>query len=179
MIRIALDLDDVLFGFTQEYERRFNKQKNYLTNKAITRNVQKLRKDKHFWENLPKLRDLKGFTPELYCTKRTSSKTYAKNALEKNGFPKRPIYRVLTQTANKADYIKGRADVLIDDSFFNIRQALTVDFPAILLTTPENKNMDCKYRIEDLSIDEITTMYHIVVNDIKNNKIPKNARIRS
>ena len=58
MIRIALDLDDVLFGFTQEYERRFNKQKNYLTNKVITRNVQKLRKDKHF---LGKLTQIKRF----------------------------------------------------------------------------------------------------------------------
>ena len=177
MIRIALDLDDVLFNFTKAYNDRFCKQKTYRENKTITRNVQKLRKDKEFWENLPKLRDIKGFVPELYCTKRVSSKKYTKNALDKHGFPKRPVYQVLIQSANKANYIKGRADVLIDDSWFNVKQALSVGFPAILITTPENKKINCKYRIQDLSINEILHVYDKIVKDIKNKTLPKNVKI--
>lgn len=177
MIRIALDLDDVLFNFTKAYNDRFCKQKTYRENKTITRNVQKLRKDKEFWENLPKLRDIKGFVPELYCTKRISSKTYTKNALKKHGFPNKPVYQVLTQGANKADYIKGRADVLVDDSWFNVKQALSVGFPAILITTPENKTIKCKYRIEDLSINEILPVYNKVVKDITNKRLPKYVKI--
>ena len=177
MIRIALDLDDVLFDFNSAYNERFKKQKNYRENRTITRNVQKLRKDKKFWENLPKLREIIDFTPELYCTKRVSSKQYTKNALKKCGFPLKPIYQVLTQSANKANYIKGRADVLIDDSWFNVRQALSVNFPAILITTSDNEHIDCKYRIKDLAIHEITTIYNNVVEDINNKTLPSNVKI--
>ena len=177
MIRIALDLDDVLFDFTSAYNNRFKKERNYRENRTITRNVQKLRKDKKFWENLPKLRDIIDFTPELYCTKRISSKKYTKNALEKCGFPKKPVYQILTQHANKANYIKGRADVLIDDSWFNVRQALSVNFPAILITNSENEHIDCKYRIKDLSIREITNIYNIIIEDINTNNLPRNVKI--
>ena len=106
-LRIGLDIDDTLVDFWGAYISRFSPPTE---DHIITRNVYKLRKDKNFWENLEKLRDI-DFIPELYCTKRINSKRYTINSLKKHGFPSRPIYQMYYQKGNKADMIKGKVDI--------------------------------------------------------------------
>jgi predicted methyltransferase len=66
-LKIRLDIDEVLCDFINPYYKRFGIPKN---DYKITYDVQNiLRKDKHFWENLPVLNTI-NFEPELYCTKR-------------------------------------------------------------------------------------------------------------
>ena len=65
-IRIGLDIDDTLLDFVGEYLKLY---KSFNNDRIITKNVNKLRHNKLFWENLPKLRDI-DFDPVLYCTKR-------------------------------------------------------------------------------------------------------------
>ena len=79
-IRIGLDIDDTLLDFVGEYLKLY---KSFNNDRIITKNVNKLRHNKLFWENLPKLRDI-DFDPVLYCTKRINPKTYTRNSLMKN-----------------------------------------------------------------------------------------------
>ena len=161
MIRIALDLDDTIFDFLGAYQAAFPGKKN-LINSKITRNVFRLKRDKKFWENLPLL-ESPNFEPCIYATKRINSKQYTRNCLLKHGLPIKPIYQMVYQYGNKVSIIKGHCDVLIDDSAFNCYQALSVGFPAILITRPHNINSDYPYRVNRLDIEEITAVYNSIV----------------
>lgn len=157
MIRIALDLDDTIFDFLGAYREMFPGEKN-MQEAKITKNVLSLRKDKHFWENLPLL-EMPNFEPYIYATKRINSKTYTRNCLSRYGLPIKPIYQIYSQAGNKATIIKGRCDVLVDDSAYNCYQAMRVGFPAILITRPHNINSDYPYRINRLDLEEILEVY--------------------
>lgn len=161
MIRIALDLDDTIFDFLGAYQKSFPGEKN-MSEPKITKNVLSLRKDKTFWETLPLL-EMPNFEPYIYATKRINSKVYTRNCLSRYGLPIKPIYQIYTQTGNKANIIKGRCDVLVDDSAFNCYQAMQVGFPAILITRPHNVNSDYPYRISKLDLEEILKVYNQIV----------------
>ena len=79
--------------------------------------------------------------------------------MTKYGLPVKPIYQIYSQAGNKATIIKGRCDVLVDDSAFNCYQAMRVGFPAILITRPHNFNSDYPYRINRLDLEEILEVY--------------------
>jgi FMN phosphatase YigB (HAD superfamily) len=161
MIRIALDLDDTIFDFLGAYQEVFPGEKNLISSN-ITKNVCKLKKDKRFWENLPLL-EMPNFEPCIYATKRINSKVYTRNCLNRHGLPIKPIHQMVYQFGNKVDMIKGRCDVLIDDSVFNCYQALKVGFPAILITRPHNIDSDYPYRINRLDLDEIMAVYNSIL----------------
>jgi hypothetical protein len=161
MIRIALDLDDTIFDFIGAYRNLFPGDKD-LKEPSITKNVLSLRRDKKFWEGLPLL-EMPNFEPCIYATKRINSKVYTRNCLHRHGLPIKPIYQIYTQRGNKANIIKGRCDVLVDDSAFNCYQALEVGFPAILITRPHNMHSDYPYRVSKLDIEEILEVYKQIV----------------
>ena len=164
-LRIALDLDDTIFDFYGEYKKMFPGKRN-LVDHTITKNVNKLRYNKEFWSNLPLL-ERPNFEPHIYATKRINSKKYTRTCLEKYNLPIKPIYQILTQTGNKADIIKGRCDVLIDDSIFNVEQALKSGLPALLIDRPHNQNGDPAFRIYNLDYNEILDAYETVMKLIK------------
>lgn len=156
MIKIACDIDDCIADFLNPYFEKFGKPS---ADHIITRNVYKLKNNKEFWENLPVLNKL-DFEPHIYCTKRINSKTYTKNWLKKNGFPLKPIYQMYYQQGNKADMIKGRCDVLIDDSYSNVIKAVNSGLPALLLTRPHNKHIETPYRVKSLKYNVIKEKYN-------------------
>ena len=160
-IRIGLDIDDTLLDFVGEYLKLY---KSFNNDRIITKNVNKLRHNKLFWENLPKLRDI-DFDPVLYCTKRINPKTYTRNSLMKNGFPIRPIYQMYHQQGNKATMIKGRVDVFIDDSISNFKSMNNSGVFCLLITSEFNKNFKTHLRIDDLKYETILKKY----NEYKNN----------
>ena len=157
MLKVGLDLDDTLLDFWGEYVKLFNKPKD-LIDHNITKNVETLRKNKSFWENLPKMRDV-NCNVVLYCTKRINSKNYTKNSLIKNGFPIKPIYQMLYQKGNKARLIKGRVDVFIDDSVSNVIAMNKAGIPTLLIDHPNNQKFDFPGRIYTLNQDEIERTY--------------------
>lgn len=156
-LRIACDLDDTIFNFLGAYKNQFPGEKN-LIGKTITKNVYKLRTNKEFWENL-ELLERPNFTPHIYSTKRINSKVYTRNCLTKYDLPIRPIYQTICQIGNKADIIKGRCDVLIDDSYYNVVKAIRSGVPALLIDRPHNQHIDCEFRIYHLDYDEILDAY--------------------
>jgi len=159
--RIGLDIDDCILRFMDRYIQRFGTPKS---DHHITKNVYKLRKDKNFWESLEKCNDI-DFIPELYCTKRISSKTYTRNSLKKNGFPIVPIYQMYYQQGDKSTLIKGKTDVFIDDSVSNFQKMNKNGVFCLLITTPHNKNFETDLRIDDLKYETILNKYNQYKND--------------
>lgn len=162
-LKIALDLDDTIFDWRGEYSKIFGditKQPPYI----ITRNVKKLRYNKKFWSNLP-LIEKPDFIPHIYSTKRINSKDYTKSNLSLYDLPIKPIYQTISQSGNKVDIIKGVSNLLIDDSVFNVKQALNVGFPALLIIREHNKNHNIKHYINSLSIKEIKEKYNCLIQE--------------
>lgn len=162
MLRIACDIDDCIADFLNPYYELYGKPKK--GDYEITRNVYKLRDNKNFWESLPVLETM-DFEPHIYCTKRVNSKRYTKNWLLKNNFPVKPIYQLYNQKGNKATLIKGRCDVLVDDSYSNVIKAIESGLPALLLTRPHNINILTPYRINSLRYKEIEEKYNRFFNN--------------
>ena len=163
MIKIGLDVDDVLAEFMKTYLKRFGSPKN---DNEITWNVfNVLRNDKHFWENLPVLNRL-NFIPELYCTKRVNSKVYTKNWLINNGFPKRPIYQMYYQQGNKADLIKGKVDVFIDDSVSNFIKMNLSGVPCLLYDKEYNQHWGPVGKVYCLDYKHIKETYELFINEV-------------
>lgn len=159
-LRIGLDIDDTLGGFFEVYTEKFKSNPRMMEDAVITKNCRKLRTDKDFWLSLPKLESI-NFEPTLYCTKRVNPKSWSRQWLLDNGFPDKPIYQVIYQKANKADYIKGRCDVLIDDSVSNVYQCIQSGLPALLIDRPHNQHAGPEFRIYSLDIDEIREAYRL------------------
>lgn len=158
-LKIALDLDDTIFDFWKAYKEAFPGEHNLVESK-ITKNVYTLRNNKQFWENL-ELLEKPNFEPHIYATKRINSKVYTRNCLCKYGLPIKPIYQMYYQHGNKADMIKGRCDILIDDSVSNVMKAINSGLPALIIDRPHNQTGSPLFRIYSLDIDEIKFAYEL------------------
>lgn len=157
-LRIGCDADGVLDDFWNPYIKRFGQPKN---DYEITKNVQqKLFRDKKFWTTLPVLHK-PNFDVTLYCTKRTSLKSYLRQWLEENEFPLAPIYQVLYQYGSKAPLIKGRIDVFIDDSVANFLDLNRAGIPCLLMDNPSNKHLGPILRVHSLQKEEIEDVYYL------------------
>ena len=160
-LRIACDIDQVLADFESAYNKYYNNDISKESDYHITKNVYKLRHNKEFWTNLEVI-DRPNFIPCIYATKRVNLKSYTREWLLKNGFPDRPIYQTIYQYGNKADIIKGRCDVLIDDSVSNVYKCIKSGVPALLIDRPHNQSIGPEFIIYNLDIDEITEGYEII-----------------
>lgn len=163
MIRIGLDIDDVLADFMGTYLNRFGIPKQ---DSEITKNVsQILKTDKDFWLNLPVINSI-DFIPELYCTKRVNPKDWTRKWLISNGFPNRNIYQVICQIRNKADFIKGRVDVFVDDSVSNFIKMNLAGVPCLLLDKEYNQNWGPIGRLYSLDKKSIENTYNLFIETI-------------
>lgn len=171
-LRIGLDIDDCLAGFWEAYCQYFDTEHNpkMLIDHIITKNVeQTLKHDRSFWLNLPVINEI-DFVPELYCTKRVNNKAWTRQWLLMNGFPDRPIYQMYYQKGNKADLIKGKIDVLIDDSLSNVLKCHKSGVPALLYHTNRTEEYPM-FKVFSISRDEIIDAYSILktYNNVGNN----------
>lgn len=98
---------------------------------------------------------------ELYCTKRVNNKTWTKEWLRRNGFPDRPVYQMYYQHGNKADMIKGKVDVFIDDSLSNVLKCQRSGLPALLMHTERTIDFPM-FKVFSLCKDEIIDAYQFM-----------------
>lgn len=160
-LKVAIDIDDTLSSFYDSYRKLFPGEKN-MRNEVITKNVYSLRNNKEFWTGLEVI-DRPNFEPHIYATKRINPKSYTREWLIKNNFPDKPIYQTYYQLGNKADIIKGRCDVLIDDSPSNVYKCIKSGVPALLIDRPHNQEAGPLYRIYSLDIDEVLFGYKMLM----------------
>lgn len=159
MLRIGLDLDDTILAFMNPYLYTFGHPKD---DHEITRNVhQVLRKDKEWWMSQVVI-NRPNFNPVLYCTKRVHSKKWTKEQLKFNNLPNAPVYQIYVQSMNKADRIKGKVDLFIDDSISNFKQLIDSGIPCLLIDTPFNREFQTEARIYSLKYNEIEETYNKV-----------------
>lgn len=177
MIRIGLDLDDTINYWWDIYLKRFGKP---VDDTEVTYNVVNVLKfDRDFWESLPVKNRPEGFEPALYCTARVNNKRWTKHWLEKNGFPKKPVYQRFGYGLSKAPMIKGRVDVFIDDSPFNVFDLNQNGIPCLMLRTPQNEHVEFKYKINTLNYDEIIYQYNKIKLTLMNTNENRSKRRRS
>lgn len=163
MLKCGLDIDDTLCEFMGSYTNRFGSPKSDF---EITKNVEQVLKyDKEFWLSLPVINPI-NFVPELYCTKRVNNKRWTKQWLMENGFPDKPVYQVLYQHGNKANFIKGRVDVFVDDSVRNFIQLNLSGVPCLLLNKEYNQDWGPIGRIYSLDKEEIEDTYHLFMDTV-------------
>ena len=170
-IRIGLDIDDVLSNFYESYSNYFNAKDNpkVLSDLIITRNVERiLKKDRDFWLNLD-LIQYPDFDPELFCTKRVNNKAWTKKWLLDKGLPNRPVYQLFLQSSNKADRLRGKVDVFIDDSISNMIQINLSGIPCLLMNTKYNQEWGPIGRIYTLNKEEILDTYNLFINTVFSN----------
>lgn len=161
--RIGLDIDDCLADFWGAYCEYFDTKHNpkMLEDHIITRNVQRiLSKDRDFWLNL-KVVNIPDFVPTLYCTKRINNKAWTQKWLDMNGFPKAPIYQMVYQHGNKADMIKGKVDVFIDDSLSNVIKCQKSGLPALLYHTDKTADNPL-FKVFSITKDEVVDAYNLL-----------------
>lgn len=156
-LKIGCDIDDVLAEFLNPYLKRFGPPKK---DGEITKNVARvLIKDRNFWLNLPVLNNL-DFIPELYCTKRVNNKKWTKQWLKSNGFPDKPVYQVYCQIRNKADFVKNKIDIFIDDSISNFIAMNLAGVPCLLYDREHNREWGSVGRIYSLNYSDIEKAYY-------------------
>ena len=158
-LKVSMDLDGCLCDFYGPYLERFGKpEKDY----TITKNVNTiLSKDKEFWMNLPVLNEL-NWTPRQYTTARVIRKQWIKEYLNKEMFPKAPIYQIYGYNLSKYPKVKmGGCQVHIDDSLHVFIDFNRKGIPCLLLDTPNNQDWGPIGKIYSLDKDEIEDVYHL------------------
>lgn len=156
-LKVSMDLDGCLCDFYGPYLKRFGIPKK---DAEISKNVQTvLLKDKNFWLNLPVLNQL-NFTPKQYTTARIIPKQWIKEYLEKEMFPKAPVYQIFGYGLSKYSKIKmGGCHLHIDDSLSVFIDLNKRGIPCLLLDTLNNKEWGPVGRIYTLDREEIEDAY--------------------
>ena len=136
-------------------------------NTEITRNVVNiLSKDRDFWLNLPKINTL-NWTPAQYTTARTIKKKWIKDYLDKEGFPKAPVYQIFGYSLSKYHHIKaGGCHLHIDDSLSVFKDLNNKGIPCLLYDNSGNQDWGPVGRIYSLDIKEIEDAYRLFINTI-------------
>ena len=163
-LRISSDIDGCLCDFYTPYLKRFGTPKK---DTEITCNVVNiLSKDRDFWLNLPKINTV-NWTPAQYTTARTIKKKWIKDYLDKEGFPKAPVYQIFGYSLSKYHHIKaGGCHLHIDDSLSVFKDLNSKGIPCLLYDNPGNQDWGPVGRIYSLDINEIEEAYRLFINTI-------------
>ena len=152
--RVVLDIDDTVLNFRSKFQEKFGITLNDYWDGTynIFEYLDKLKDDREFWVNLEPLHKV-NFEPTAYLTSRSIPVEWAKECLEKNGFPCAPVYSV-PYNASKVEKLKElKADILIDDKIENYREATEAGIFCYLMDAPHNRFMNVGHRrIYDLNL---------------------------
>lgn len=159
MIRISCDIDGCLADFDAGYLKRFKRWPQH--DWAITRNVTYiLSKEPEFWLNLPVLNNL-NFIPVCYCSARVNKSEWTEEYLYRNNFPEAPLFQIPGFKLSKANALKGKCDVHIEDSPKNFIDLNNKGIPCLLYDNPRNKHLGPILRIYSFNIEEIMETYYM------------------
>ena len=107
------------------------------------------------------------WAPAQYTTARTIKKKWIKDYLEKEGFPKAPVYQIFGYSLSKYHHIKaGGCHLHIDDSLSVFKDLNSKGIPCLLYDNPGNQDWGPIGRIYSLDINEIEDAYRLFINTI-------------
>ena len=152
--KIVLDVDDVVADFIGHYQNTFNVKLNkyWSSSYGIKGNLDKLKEDKEFWLNLPKLRNVP-FEVHAYVSSRSIPVEWTQEWIEKNGLPCAPVYHVPWDTSKVELLKKIGCDILIDDKYANFQEVTKAGMFCYLMDAAHNKHYNVGHRrIFDLNI---------------------------
>lgn len=162
-LRIGLDLDDTICSFSSGYLKRFGHFPKY--DWVIGRNVNHiLIHERDFWLNLPIIR-LPDFEPRLFCSARVNNKRWTKKYLKQHGLYS-PLYQIPGYHLSKADVLRHRVDVFIDDSIKNFIDLNSKGIPCLLMDSPSNQEWGPIGRIYSLQYSEIEDAYYLFLDTV-------------
>ena len=151
---VGCDLDDVIFDFTDSYEKRFNtKLSNYWNGDYnMSKNLEQLKDEKEFWVNMP-VKNRPSFEVDYYITARSIPVEWTKEAIQKNNLPKAPVYS-LPWNVSKIDTLKELGvDIMIDDKYSTFKECKENGIFCYLMNSDTNQHYNVgHHRIYDLNL---------------------------
>lgn len=160
-INIFLDIDDVIFDFQGGYAKRFNtkKQKSWSKSELMNRRLGILTKEKDFWLSLP-VKNIPNFQPKGFVSARGIKKSWTKESLKTNNIPGRSNVHQVYWGESKIDTLKRLGcQIFIDDKYETFKECNKNGIFCLLMDASHNQKYKTPYRIYDLNIDNILTLW--------------------
>lgn len=162
-MNIYLDIDDVIFDWHNDYAKHFKckvPQRWYKrTSKVMKERLQNLSKNKHFWLNLT-VKNRPNFYPSGYVSARGIPKAWTVESLRKFNIPGRANVYQVHWGESKIQKLKDlKCDIFIDDKYLTFKECHQNGLFCLLMDAPHNKHIKTKYRIYDLNLDTILTLW--------------------
>ena len=153
--RVYLDLDGVCVDFEKHFLEYFSLPKHDPTDwqdYRFVNNLNKISNNNDFWLSCPPLIDPKSLSYPItgYCTARDCSVEIVHQWLEKNNFPKGEVISI-GFGGDKVAALKGKCDVMLDDSIKNFVELNSNGILCYLMTRPHNS----KYDVGHLRMDSM------------------------
>lgn len=155
---ICCDLDDVIFSFTECYEKRFGvKLSDYWNGDyAMGENLKQLQQDKDFWVNMP-VKNIVPFEVDYYVTARSIPLEWTMEAIQKNNLPKAKVIS-LPWNVSKIDTLKElKCDIMLDDKYQTFKECKENGIFCYLISTPANAHYDVGHHRID-SLDQLRNL---------------------
>ena len=159
--RLWLDIDGVISSFEDYFLTYSELQTGGATDWNDYRfrdNFAKIADDDNFWLTIPPLIDPKVISYPItgYCTSRPCDDAIIEQWLEKNGFPKAEIINVGLDP--KSEHLKGKCDIMLDDSIKNFLDLQNAGIVCYLMTRPHNE----KYEVGHWRVETIEEFFKLI-----------------
>lgn len=144
---IGLDLDDCIFDFIGDYEKKYNTKLNpyWKGNYEMPIHLKELENDKDFWINLSVLHR-PTFEVDFYITSRSIPIEWIEESLYKNHLPCAPVYTV-PWNSSKVQILKNlNISIFIDDKFQNFKEITDAGIFCYLMDAPHNQHYNVGHR---------------------------------
>lgn len=150
--RIGLDIDGVLANFThhiQDYLKRETiNEATHWNDPWIRDNFKTISRDATFWSSIPPLitpQDIQ-FEPAAYITARSIEAKITQDWLDRNGFPKAPLYCVGHDESKVAIAKSLKLDAFVDDKYENFLELTKGGVFTYLMDAPYNRAYNVGFR---------------------------------
>jgi len=161
MLKIYLDIDDVIFRWYESYANRFNTKipKSWLNSNLIKKRLNQLTKEKEFWLNLP-VKNYPDFIPNGFVSARGIPKTWTRESLKINNIPGRSNVYQVGWGQSKIELLKNlNCDIFIDDKYQTFKECNKNGIFCLLMDAPHNQKYKTDYRIYNLEIQNIINLW--------------------
>lgn len=161
-MKIFLDIDDVIFNFNAGFAQRFNitPHKTWVFSNQMKKRLDLLTRERNFWLTLP-IKNVPNFMPSGFVSARGIHKSWTKESLRINNIPGRSNVHQVYWGESKIEKLKSLGcDIFIDDKYETFKECNKNGIFCLLMDAPHNRKYKTKYRIDNLEINNIMTMYN-------------------